>query len=348
MYATAGALAAQADTLPFDIHMPPITVPPLPEVLVAGVGALLLLLALLFAIHVAGSLRRLDEESREGRRVSAEMRTTHPLTNFTRNGRPSDPINLHIVATESQLATAFVGAGWYRADEIDLITALRISVSAILGTQYSTAPVSNLYLFGRPQDIAFQRPGRNVRMRDHVRFWESDERSNDGRPIWLGSATEDIDVEISSVTHLPTHKIDAHVDKERALVVRDLVASGWVINRAWVAGFGAETTLKNASGDEYYTDGQIAVLSLANVPVLLPFPTQVRGEWWGRVSQAAVNAFRWTLPRLGRRHAQEQEKQEQAQQAPQTQQEQAAASAPVTRTPSHNHTQDRDRQSASS
>lgn len=337
MHATAGAPAAQADTLPFTIHMPPITVPPLPELLVVGAGALVLLLALLFAIHVAGTLRRLDEESREGRRVSAEMRTTHPLTNFTRNGRPSDPMNLHIVATESQLATAFISAGWYRADEIRLITALRISVSAILGTKYSTAPVSNLYLFGRHQDIAFQRPGRNVRMRDHVRFWESDERSRDDRPIWLGSATEDIDVEISSVTHLPTHKIAADVDKERALVVRDLIASGWVTNRASVAGFGAETALKNASGDEYYTDGQIAVLTLADVPVLLPFPTQVRGERWGRVSQAAVNAFRWTLPRLGRRHAQEQEKQEQAQQA---QLEQATASAPTTRTPNQTHKPD--------
>ncbi len=330
MHATAATQATQADTLPFNVPMPsmppmpPITLPPLPELLIIGAGALLLLLALLFALRVAGTMRLLDLSSREGRRVSAELRTKHPLTNYTRNGRPSDPINMRIVATESQLATAFVAAGWYRADEIHFITALRISVSAILGTKYSTAPVSNLYLFGRHQDIAFQRPGRNVRMRDHVRFWESDERSSDGRPIWLGAATEDVDVEISSVTHLPTHKIGADVDQERALVVRDLVATGWVINRAWAAGFGTETHLKNASGDEYYTDGQIAVLTLADVPVLLPFTTQVRGEWASRFGQAAINAFRWTLPKRGRTHAQEQEKQEQ--------QEQAAASATTVRT----------------
>lgn len=322
MHATTDALAIQTDTLPFNIPMPSVTMPPLPVLLIVGVAALVLLLALLFALHVAGTMRLLDLSSREGRRVSAEMRTTHPLTNFTRNGRPSDPINLRIVATESQLATAFIAAGWYRADEIHLITALRISVSAILRMTYVTAPVSNLYLFGRHQDIAFQRPGRNVRMRDHVRFWQSGERSRDDRPIWVGAATEDIDVEISPTTHLPTHKIGADVDKERALVVRDLIATGWVINRARAAGFGAETHLKNASGDEYYTDGQIAVLTLANVPVLLPFPTQVRSKWVARFGQAATNAFRWTLPRLGRKHAAEQEKEEQ-----QTQQEQAAASA---------------------
>lgn len=330
MHATTDAPAIQADTLPFNIPMPPMTMPPLPVLLMVGAGALLLLLALILALRVAGTMRLLDRSSREGRRVSAELRTTHPLTNFTHNGRPSDPINLRIVATESQLATAFVAAGWYRADEIHLITALRISISAILGAKYSTAPVSNLYLFGRHQDIAFQRPGRNVRMRDHVRFWESDERSKDGRPIWLGAATEDIDVELSPVTHLPTHKIGAAVDKERALVMRDLIATGWVINRAWAPGFGAETHLKNAAGDEYYTDGQIVVLTLANVPVLLPFPTQVRGEWASRFGQAAVNAFRWTLPKLGRTRAEEQRKQTLQEQPPQ--QEQAATSASSTRT----------------
>lgn len=311
MHSTAAMLVTQADTLPFGVTIPHIIMPPLPVLLMIGAGALILLLALLFALRVAGTLRLLDIASREGRRVSAELQSTYPFTNFTRNGRPSDPVNLRIVATEGQLATAFVAAGWYRADEIDLITSVRISVSAVFGTRYSTAPVSNLYLFGRPQDIAFQRPGRNVRMRDHVRLWESGEHSKDGRPIWLGAATEDIDVEISPVTHLPTHKIGADVDKERALVARDLVATGWVLNRAYADGFGVETHLKNAAGDEYFTDGKIVVLTLANMPVLLPLTTQVRGEWASRIGQLAVNAFRWTLPKLGRKRAQEQEEQEQ-------------------------------------
>ena len=51
-----------------------------------GIILLVLLLALLFALHVAGTMRLLDRSSREGRRISAELRTTHPLTNFTRNG----------------------------------------------------------------------------------------------------------------------------------------------------------------------------------------------------------------------------------------------------------------------
>ena len=96
-----------------------------------------------------------------------------PLTSFRRNGVPGDPLNVRVVATEAQLGAAFANAGWYRADEITLITTLRISIDSLLARKYSTAPVSNLYLFGRRQDIAFEQPGSSVRERDHVRFWKT-------------------------------------------------------------------------------------------------------------------------------------------------------------------------------
>ena len=73
----------------------------------------------------------------------------------------------------ASLAASFAAAGWYRADEIDLVTSLRISVDSVFGRKYSTAPVSNLYLYGRKEDYAFERPGKNVRQRDHVRFWNT-------------------------------------------------------------------------------------------------------------------------------------------------------------------------------
>ena len=51
--------------------------------------------------------------------------------------------------------------------------------------------VSDLYLFGRKQDLAFERPiGDNPRKRHHVRFWHWD-KLEDGRPVWFGSATLD-------------------------------------------------------------------------------------------------------------------------------------------------------------
>lgn len=284
----------------------------------AVVGFLLLILLLLFIARVLGTLRRLLESSRPGRRISAERSGPHPLTNFSRSGVPSDPLNVKIVATPGQLATAFTAAGWYRADEIALITSIRISVDAILRRKYPSAPVSNLYLFGRHQDYAFERPGSSVRERDHIRLWDSGERAKDGRPIWLGGATRDIAIELSPTTRLPTHRIAPDVDEERAQVIRDLTESGWVVGQDWDPGWGQPIEMKNAMNDPWRTDGRVAILTLANVPVLAPIAQNVRSPLGGEIARAAGRLLRWRLPRAGRLRARQQR---------QTERERAAVSA---------------------
>ncbi len=277
----------------------------LPPLLIAGLVALavVLLLVVILTVRVAVVARRIHRASAEGRRISAAESGTRPVTNFNRNGVPSDPLNVKIIATGAQMATAFAAAGWYRADEIDFLTSLRITIDALLGRKYATAPVSSLYLFGRKQDFAFERPGRSVRERDHVRFWDTGARGDGGRPIWIGGATRDSAIEISKVSHMPTHKIAPDVDTERTIVVRDLIATGWVVAEHLEPGFGKPTQSHNAMQDPYYTDGQVAVLTLAQVPSLLPLATQVRSPLGGRAVRAAARAFRWRLPKAGRLRA---------------------------------------------
>jgi LssY C-terminus len=170
--------------------------------------------------------------------------------------------------------------------------------------------VSNLYLYGRRQDYAFERPGRSVRERDHVRFWDTGQRVADDRPVWIGGATRDSAVEISKVSHMPTHKIAPDVDTERAIVARDLIATGWVLEEDWEPGFGKPTQTHNAMQDPYYTDGQVAVLTLAAVPSLLPLATQVRSPLGARVTRTLSRALRWRLPQRGRTRAREQKRRE--------------------------------------
>lgn len=276
-----------------------------PTLIALGVAVVIVLLLLAFLIRVLLNVRMVRAAGAEGRRVSAEQSGDHPLTNFTRAGLPSDPLNIRVVGTAGQLATAFAAAGWYRADEIDFVTSYRISVDAIFGRKYATAPVSNLYLFGRRQDFAFERPGSSVRERDHVRFWKAAEPAKDGRPLWLGGATKDIAVEISKVSHLPTHRIAPDTDAERAVVMNDLIATGWVVAETWAPGFGQPTQTKNALGDSYFTDGRVAVLTLADVPVLAPIATQVRGPIAGGAAKALSRLTRWRLPQSGRSRARE-------------------------------------------
>jgi len=247
--------------------------------------------------------RHLHESSTLGREASAGLPATDlPLTSFNRYGQPGDPINLECVGTDGQIGAAFAAAGWYRADEIDLVTSARISVDSVLGRAYSTAPVSNLYLFGHKEDLAFERPGSSVRQRDHIRFWKTGRGDPNDRPIWVGSATKDVKVELSKTNHLPTHGIAPDLDAERSLIVSDLAQTGYVVAEGTRPGFGKETHGVNGGGDPYVTDGQVVVLTLADVWTS-PLATQVRSPVGARLAQRFEGLIRDRLPERGRERA---------------------------------------------
>jgi hypothetical protein len=267
--------------------------------LAAGVVVLLVLAALLRVLLV---LRRLRRAARGGRSASVVVAGTTPLTTFTRAGPPGDPLNVQMLATSGQIGAAFAAAGWYRADEIDFVTSARISVDSVLGLAYSTAPVSNLYLYGRKEDLAFERPGRSVRRRDHIRFWNTGTLGSDSRPIWVGSGTRDVKVDLSKTNHLPTHGIAPDIDAERDLVVSELALTGYVIADGTRPGFGTATQGTNGGGDPYMTDGHVAMLTLANVWTL-PLARHVRSLLGARLRQGLERLVRARLPKAGRDRA---------------------------------------------
>lgn len=272
---------------------------PLPPVALAGIGVVVLLV-LLAGWRVARTSRTMRQADRQGRSVSAQHTGANLVTSFSREGGASDPLNVKIIGTSGQLAAAFTAAGWYRADEIDLVTSVRISFDSVLGRKYSTAPVSSLYLYGREEDFAFERPGSSVRERDHVRLWNTGTTSAGGRPVWIGGATHDIKVEISQTTHLPTHKIAPNVDDERQNVLDTLIESAWVIDDGWEAGFGKPTEQRNSLGDSYHTDGRRAVITLARVSVLAPVVTHVRGPLALRLAEGIGVVLSTRLPKEAR------------------------------------------------
>jgi len=264
------------------------------------------IVVLLFSAALAHMLSmwfKLRHASKPGRLVSATVSSTdNPLTTFNRSGHPGDPINIEFLGTDGQIGTAFAAAGWYRADEIRFVTAVHISLDTVLGRKYSTAPVSNLYLYGRKEDMAFERPGSNVRQRDHIRLWNTGRNGSDGRPIWIGSATKDTKVELAKTNHLPTHHIAPDVDAERSLVVSELAQTGYVVKDTSRLGFGKQTHGLNGEGDLYVTDGHIAVLTLANVATL-PLAAQVRSPLVARITnQLARFSYPW-LPQARREGA---------------------------------------------
>ena len=115
-----------------------------------------------------------------------------PRITHTGDGISGDPLNIALVGTERDLQAAMLAAHWYPADPITLRSSVRIAAGTVFHRSYDTAPVSNLYLFGRKQDLAFEQPiGDDPRRRHHVRYWRSEELDEDGRPLWFGAATLD-------------------------------------------------------------------------------------------------------------------------------------------------------------
>jgi hypothetical protein len=193
----------------------------------------------------------------------------HPALNdapgITRTaaGIPGDPINIALVGTEVDLHVAMLAAKWSPADPITLKSTLRIAADTVLKHAYADAPVSNLYLWDRKQDFAFEQPLKEgPRRRHHVRFWRSASLDVDGKPMWFGSVTFDTKVGLSHKTGEITHHIDSDIDRERNKLIDDLRQNHQMGRIYWIDGFHEQRTGKNGGGDPFFTDGRLGVVVL--------------------------------------------------------------------------------------
>ena len=197
--------------------------------------------------------------------LAAKGAVTH-----TADGIPGDPLNVGIVGDKTDLLRAMSDAGWVPADPITLKSSLEISASVVFDRPDAEAPVSPLYFEGRKQDLAFEKPiGTSADRRNHVRFWHVLDKGVEGRPVWLGSATQDAGVSLSRDTGQVTHRIAPDIDAERDLLIGELVKAKVVTELYQVSGVGPTLSGRNGEGDPYRTDGEIhiAVLSPGAVPV---------------------------------------------------------------------------------
>jgi hypothetical protein len=183
-----------------------------------------------------------------------------PRHTTTSRGNQGDAVNVAFIGTEANLHQALAAAGWYAADPVTLETSLRIAADVVLRKPYPHAPVSDLYLWGRRQDAAFEQPvGDSPKQRHHVRFWQSAERDQAGRPLWLGAATFDERVEISRTTGGVTHRISPDIDRERNKLVQDAIRANALDGYYWVEAFHRQAEGRNGGGDPYRTDRRLAV-----------------------------------------------------------------------------------------
>ena len=193
--------------------------------------------------------------------LGGELRTyaldDAPRVTRTTTGLYGDPINVGLIGTKDELVAAMLAAKWQPADPITFKSSVKLVESVVLHHPDEKAPVSNLYLWKRKEDLAFeQQVGKDASRRHHVRFWESTKQV-DGRPLWLGAATFDTKVGFSHKTGMITHHIDANIDADRDKLLNGLAGAKWLLSTDGVEGFQPKHDGRNGGGDPYHTDGKL-------------------------------------------------------------------------------------------
>ncbi|MDJ0513432.1 MAG: LssY C-terminal domain-containing protein [Methyloceanibacter sp.] len=199
-----------------------------------------------------------------------------PSFTITGDGLPGDPVNLALVGTFDELRAAFAKAGWHEADPLTLSSSWGMVRAFVFNTPYPRAPFSTLYLFGRGQDIGFQKAiGNSPRKRHHVRFWAKclteaetvddvfwhgthrpDTRE---RVLWVGAGTKDTGFSLTRLTFQITHATDADTNAERDFIMAELSRNGAI---GVVDMYEAGEEIEAGTVNHYVTDGIIALATL--------------------------------------------------------------------------------------
>jgi len=181
-----------------------------------------------------------------------------------------DPLNIVVIGEPDDVYVAFMRAGWDETETIHGASLWKTALSFLTGGEYRYSPVSGLYVFGRPQDVAFQKARGTIHERNHLRLWMSDVRHG-GKPVWLGQISRDIGVRLTRRT-ITTHKIDPDVDETRDFLLEELAYAQSLAAFTYVEGVGRapyEDPGRNLTGDPFFTDGRRVVLWISSTPIAL-------------------------------------------------------------------------------
>ncbi|PZF75679.1 hypothetical protein DK847_17735 [Aestuariivirga litoralis] len=203
-----------------------------------------------------------------------------PEYTTTGDGLPGDPVNLALIGTLPQLRAAFAAIGWTEADALGIGSSWRMVKAFVFNKPYPSAPFSTLFLFGRGQDIGFQKAiDDSPRKRHHVRFWSisqstaqdslgtpafwlnTDRPPADAAAIWVGAATRDTGFSLTWLSFQITHRTAKDTNAERDLIFAQLQQKQLI---GPVTNYNERAELPAKRVNRYVFDGDVGVASLVN------------------------------------------------------------------------------------
>src|SRR5205085_7644897 len=80
-----------------------------------------------------------------------------PQRSLNKDDKPGDPINLVFVGTAPEIEQAFRKAGWLEPKRRDGVSILDTARAVANNEGFGAAPISDLYLYGHKEDMAFEK-----------------------------------------------------------------------------------------------------------------------------------------------------------------------------------------------
>lgn len=189
-----------------------------------------------------------------------------PLRVTNKVGVPGDMVNFVLIGSEAAVDQTFKDAGWRRVFDTNKEhrrAAIGGVFSGFTHKPFVEMPMSQLYLFGRPQDVGYAQGTAVAALgtRHHLRLWKAPMQI-EGQDVWVGAGTHD-----ESFMHDPHHKgfshyIDPNVDEERAYIQQTLAGTREATQWTMVQPAAPVQTAYTVSGQIYHSDGQMLVLWL--------------------------------------------------------------------------------------
>jgi hypothetical protein len=192
-----------------------------------------------------------------------EFLKNQPFVVTQANGSAAnDIVNVAFKGSAADLLTAFRAAGWILAAPLTPQSFTREYTAFTAKRGYSDAPASRLMYRGMPPAFVFEKSLNSITMRHHVRIWRVSGQGHE--ELWLGAATHDVGLGFDGRAMKFKHRIQAHIDGERAKIVNDLNFSGCSEPAGFVER--PEAVQSRFEGAGIDTDGRIAFLQLRSCP----------------------------------------------------------------------------------
>jgi hypothetical protein len=223
-----------------------------------------------------------------------------PLRVTNERGDPGDMVNFVLVGSESAVDQAFKEAGWLKVLDTNKDhrrAGLGGVISSFREKPFVRMPMSQLYLFGRSQDVGYARalPIGAIGSRHHLRLWKAPMQI-DGQDVWVGAGTHD-----ESFMHDPHHKgfshyIDQNVDDERAYIQRSLEKTREAGQWTMIQPVNPVQAAHTVSGQAFNSNGQLLVMWLhqmnpSTAPVIAALANALPDATTGTTAPAGANSF---------------------------------------------------------